>query len=160
MDARWKVVFVLGVVVGFPAANADAPIVPLRVCEIVHDLAMYDGKPVAALGRYSFRQTGRWLDEKSCEDSATSTPLLWLTEDIKDGPKPPDDFEMDGVALSHKLADLRKRTQLGKFRFGAQDYDRWAVVYGRIESRKGDAAKKALADLVFRGNGVVVFLTQ
>jgi hypothetical protein len=33
------------------------------------------------------------------------------------------------------------------------------VVYGRVVSRKGDAAQKAPADLVFRGDGVVVFLT-
>jgi hypothetical protein len=28
-----------------------------------------------------------------------------------------------------------------------------------VVSRKGDAAKKAAADLVFRGDGVIVFLT-
>jgi hypothetical protein len=28
-----------------------------------------------------------------------------------------------------------------------------------VVSRKGDAAKKAPADLVFRGDGVIVFLT-
>ena len=34
-----------------------------------------------------------------------------------------------------------------------------AVVYGRVVSRQGDPARKAPADLVFRGNGVIVFLT-
>lgn len=61
--------------------------------------------------------------------------------------------------MNRKFDDLRKRTSLGKFRFGSSDYDRWAVVYGRVESRKGESAKKAAADLVFRGDGVVLFLT-
>jgi hypothetical protein len=139
----------------------------MTVCEVLGDLPMYDGKIVAALGRYSFREKGRWLSEESCGDgagvapgqpSSATSPTLWLVEDTKDGPRPPDDFEMDGIALARKLSEIRKRTALGKFRFGTQDYDRWAVVYGRVEIRKGDAAKTAPADLAFRGDGVVVFL--
>jgi hypothetical protein len=152
--------FLLGVLTALPATRADSGIVPMTVCEILHDLTMYDGKPVAALGRYSFREKGRWLAEQSCEDSRSADPTLWLVEDTKDGPHPPDNFELDAAALEHKLAEIRKRTALGKFRFGTTDYDRWALVYGRVESRKGDAAKIAPADLVFRGDGVVVFLNQ
>ena len=55
--------------------------------------------------------------------------------------------------LNKKFAELTHRTSLGKFRFGTPEYDRWAVVYGRVVARKGDAAKKAPADLVFRGDG-------
>ena len=44
-----------------------------------------------------------------------------------------------------------------KFKFGTPEYDRWAVVYGRVVAHKGD--KKAAADLVFRGDGVILFLT-
>lgn len=142
------------------APKADEPIMPYRVCEILHDLPTFDGKPVAALGRYSFRENGRWLGEQACDDSAVALPTMWLAEDIKDGPRPPADFILDGAALERKLADVRKHTALGKFRFGTPDYDRWAVVFGRVEPRKGDAAKKAPADLVFRGDGVIVFLAQ
>lgn len=141
------------------APCADAPIVPRTVCEILRDLTSYDNSAVAALGRYSFRQEGRWLSEQACDGNQSVPPVLWLTEDVKEGPKAPADFELDGVALSQKFTDLRKHTALGKFRFGSPDYDRWAVVYGRLESRKGEAAKKAAAELVFRGDGVVVFLT-
>jgi hypothetical protein len=152
----------VGALAALPATCADGPLVPVTVCEVLGNLAMYDGKAVAALGRYSFRERGRWLSEESCGvDSATSpaaNPTLWLVEDAQNGPRPPDDFEMDGTVLGHKLADIRKRTTLGKFRFGTPDYDRWAVVYGRVESRKGDGAKIAPADLAFRGDGVVVFL--
>ena len=140
------------------AQAADPPLIPLTVCEILRDLPSHEGKSAAVLGRYSFRETGRWLGEQACDPAGTSPPLLWLVEDSKDGPKPPDNFDLDGVALRRELAEMRRHTSLGKFRFGTPDYDRWAVVYGRVEARKGDAAKKAAANLVFRGDGVIVFL--
>jgi hypothetical protein len=140
------------------APCADAPIVPHTVCEILGDLTHFVDNPVAALGRYSFRGEGRWLSEQACDGSA-NPPVLWLTEDGKDGPKAPDSFSLDGGALNRKFAELRKTSPLGKFRFGSPDYDRWAVVYGRVEPRKGDAARKAPAELIFRGDGVVVYLT-
>ena len=158
LGARRSVLRLALALVSLGAPCAEAPVVPYTVCEILHDKAVYEGKPVAALGRYSFRQDGRWLSEQACEDAPLAT--IWLTEDTKDGPRPPENFELDGIVLNRKLADLRKRTPLGKFRFGTPGYDRWAVVYGRLVSRQGDAAKKAAADLVFRGDGVVVFLTQ
>jgi hypothetical protein len=65
---------------------------------------------------------------------------------------------LDGVTLQRKLALIQQHTSLGKFRFGTPDYDRWAVVYGRVEARKAEAARQAPANLVFRGSGVVVFL--
>ncbi|MBZ5580404.1 MAG: hypothetical protein LAP40_27945 [Acidobacteriia bacterium] len=151
---RYVVGFLL-LAISAPCANA--PIVPQSVCEILHDLAAFESGPVAALGRYSFREDGRWLSEQAC-DGVSIPPVLSLAEDGTEGPKPPEDFELDGVALNRKFAELRKRTSLGKFRFGSSDYDRWAVVYGRLQPRTGDAAKKAAANLVFRGDGVVVFL--
>jgi hypothetical protein len=160
MPGPWRLVFLLGVLAALPATSADSAIIPMTVCEILHELPNYDGKPVAALGRYSFRQKGRWLAEQSCEEPPPGDPTLWLVEDTKDGPHPPDTFTLDAAAVERKLAEVRKRTSLGKFRFGASDYDRWALVYGRVESRKGEDAKIAPADLVFRGDGVVVFLNQ
>lgn len=140
------------------APRADAPIVPQTVCEVLQELPKHNGSAVAALGRFSFRQDGRWLSEQSCDGETSVPPVLWLDEDLKDGPKPPADFELDGAALTRKFAEVRKHTALGKFRFGTPDYDRWAVVYGRVEPRRGDAAHKAAADLIFRGDGVIVFL--
>jgi hypothetical protein len=142
------------------APAEDAPIVPFTVCEILHDLAAYEGKPVAALGRYSYRHDGSWLSEQACDATSAAPPALWLAEDPMDGPRPPDSFQLDAAAVTRKLTEMRKHTSLGKFRFGSSDYDRWAVVFGRVENRKEAAAKKAAADLVFRGDGVVVFITQ
>src|SRR5207237_7854163 len=127
-------------------------------CEILKDHPTHEGKEVAVLGRYSFRQSGRWIAEQGCDPASPAPSLLWLTEDSASAPKPPDNFELDAPALNRKFAEVRRRTFLGKFRFGTSDYDRWAVVYGRVMSRKGEAARQAPAELVFRGSGVVVFL--
>ncbi len=141
------------------AATADAPIEPLTVCEVLRDIGSQQGKNVAVLGRYSFRTTGRWISEQACPAAIEGTPELWLVEDLKDAPHPPADFELDAVALHRKFADMLKRTALGKFRFGTPDYDRWAVIYGRVEERKGDDAKKASANLIIRGSGVIVYVS-
>ena len=152
----------LGLFLAAFATAADPPIPPVTVCEILADLPAHDGKDVAVLGRYSFRRDGRWIGEDSCDPGTSVAPMLWLTEDSIDGPKPPANFEFDAAVLNKKFAAMTRRTSLGKFRFGNPEYDRWAVVYGRVvsrASRKGDAPQKAPAELVFRGNGVVVFLT-
>jgi hypothetical protein len=141
------------------AVAADPPIPPMTVCEILAALPAHEGKNVAVLGRYSFRQNGRWIGEQSCEPATALPPVLWLTEDEYTAPKPAGNLAFDAAVLNKKFAALVRRTSLGKFRFGQPEYDRWAVVYGRVVSRKGDAAKKAPADLVFRGDGVIVFLT-
>jgi hypothetical protein len=141
------------------AVAANPPIPPVTVCEVLADLPAHEGKDIAVLGRYSFRRDGRWLGEESCDPGGSAPSILWLTEDSIDGPKPPAELEFDVAVLNKKFAGLTRRTSLGKFRFGTPEYDRWAVIYGRVVSRKGDAAKKAPADLVFRGDGVIVFLT-
>ena len=141
------------------AFPADAPLVPLTVCEVVRDLAAQEGKALAILGRYSFRAAGRSLEEQACDPAVTIPPQLRLVEDGEDGPKLPDSYELDAAEVRRKLADIEKRTPLGKFRFGSADYDRWAVVFGRVEAAKGADAQKMPVNLAFRGNGVVVFLT-
>ena len=141
------------------AVASEPPVPPVTVCEILDALPAHEGKVVAVLGRFSFRRDGRWIGEQSCEAATAVPPLLWLIEDEFTGPKPAGNLEFDVAVLNKKFAALTRRTSLGKFRFGQPEYDRWAVVYGRVVSRKGDAAKKAPADLVFRGDGVVVFLT-
>jgi hypothetical protein len=140
------------------ARPADSPLEPMDVCEILRDLRAADGKPAAVLGRYSYRNEGRWMDEQSCTPPGLTPPQLWLVEDANDGPRPPEHFEIDTAALQRKFAEMMRHTSLGKFRFGTPDYDRWAVVYGKVEARKGEGAKKFPANLVFRGSGVVFFL--
>jgi hypothetical protein len=146
---------------------ADGPIEPLTVCEVLKDLPTHDGKNLAVLGRFSFRRDGRTLNEGTCgeKDSTgehSAPPALRLMDDSKSGPKPPDVYALDGAAVNRKLKAMQEHTTLGKFRFGTPDYDRWAVVYGRIEADKttpsGSAGSSPAARLVFRGDGVVLFL--
>jgi hypothetical protein len=167
-----RLVTVLAVAAAFNGhallAAEEPAIVPVTVCEILRDPTAYDGKSIAVLGRYSFRESGgRWLGEQSCgPGSAVAVPMLWLTENIRDAPKPPDSFTLDGIELHRKWVAMQQRTVLGKFRFGTSDYDRWAVVYGKVQTRKAGAGtpddpperRNAPADLVFRGDGTIVFL--
>ena len=140
-----------------PAGPADRPLEPSSVCEVLRDLPAHDGHDVAVFGRYSFRTTGRWIGEQACAPAVEGPAQLWLAEDTA-APHPPADFEIDGAAVHRKFVDISKRTSLGKFRFGTPDYDRWAVVYGRVQQRKGDDARKAPANLLIRGSGVIVFV--
>jgi hypothetical protein len=142
------------------ALSADAPVAPFTPCEILRDLPAHEGKDIAVLGRYSYREKGRWIDEQSCTPPTPVPPILLLVEDANDGPKPPANFQLDGPLLEKKWTDVQRRTELGKFRFGTPDYDRWAVIWGRIQSRKGEDAKKAAANLIYRGSGVIFNLTR
>ena len=99
---------------------------PVTVCEVLSHPGVFAGKPVLLVGRYSFRDYGRFLSEKDC--------VLRVVLDAKSGPLPPDAFSVDSGETARKLAIVRKSTTLGTFRFGSSDYDRWALVYGRVET--------------------------
>ena len=142
---------------GVATFSSESPIVPLGVCEVLHGLATGDGKDIAVLGRYSFRESGSWIGEQACDPPVEAPPQIWLVQS-SNGPMPPGTFELDAAALRKKLTEIQRHTSLGKFRFGTPDYDRWAVVFGQVKTRHGDEAKKAPADLVYRGDGVIIFL--
>ena len=139
--------------------GADPPLAPVGVCEVLRSLASWENKNAAIVGRYSFRLTGRWVSEQVCGPGAADPPQLWIVEDDTNGPRPPARFEFDAAVMRLKLTEIARRTALAKFRFGTPGYDRWAVIYGRVEARKGDDAKRAPANLVIRGASVIVFLT-
>ena len=125
---------------------------------MLRDLTNWEHKIAAVVGRYSYRSDGRWVSEQACDPATPDPPQLWIIEDDKDGPRPPQRFEFDAVLVHRKLAEIARHTTLAKFRFGTPGYDRWAVVYGRVEARKGDDAKKASANLVIRGASVIIWL--
>jgi hypothetical protein len=146
----------------FTALAADNALVPVTVCEVLKDLPAQDGKVVAVLGRFSFRRDGRTINEETCDPKPSSGEpappnFIRLIDDSKSGPKPPEVFALDGPAVSRKLKAVQEHTSLGNFRFGTADYDRWAVVYGRIEA---DKSKTGGARLVYRGDGVILFLHE
>ena len=104
-------------------ASADEPLA--TVCEVLAHPEAYSGKPVVVVGRFSFREYGRFLSEKDC--------VLRVLLDAKTGPVPAANFAVDNDAAGRKLAAVRKSTSLAAFRFGSSDYDRWAMIYGRVE---------------------------
>lgn len=142
------------------ACAADPPLAPVGVCEVLRSLASWENKNAAIVGRYSFRPTGRWVGEQVCDPGGADPPQLWIVEDDTNGPRPPERFEFDAAQMRLKLTEIARRTALAKFRFGTPGYDRWAVIYGRVETRKGDDAKKAPANLVIRGPSVILFLNN
>lgn len=165
-----------GVLAAVCRAGGPAPIQPVRVCEILRDPAAYRGKTVAVIGRFSFRETGRFLSEEKCENRLTTGEFAWpcalrLVVDGDNAPHLPESFDIDSGAADRSLREARKTTALGKFRFGSVEYDRWAIVYGRVEtSAQYDsppaglrAAKSNLEPapfrLLYRGDGMIFFIT-
>lgn len=144
------------------ARAADTALQPITVCEVLKDLPSYDGKVVAVLGRFSFRRDGRSINQEACGSKpAAGEPApptsIRMTDDSKAGPKPPEVFALDAAAVTRKLKLVQEQTTLRAFRFGTPDYDRWAVVYGRVEGEKN---KPGTAHLVYRGDGVILFLHE
>jgi len=128
---------------------AEPAVEVVGVCEALKDLTSYSGKPLAVLGRFSFRaSSGRFLSEESCGHQVK------VAFDAQSAPKPPQPMVMDEKAVVEKLKLIKASTKLRQFRFGSEDYDRWAIVYGRLDPVKS----KPGADLVCRGEGVILFL--
>jgi len=171
---------ILGLLASFGLCDPEAPPVePVRVCEVLQDMAAYNSKVVAVVGRYSFRQTGRFLSEESCEHKLATGAFTWpnvlrISFDEKTGPKPPEHMEVDTRTVYQKLRLIEQHTALAKIRFGNPDYDRWAVVYGRIEpskeftasvppasdKRDSGSLEPAPGQLICRSDVVVMFIEE
>ena len=81
---------------------------------------------------------------------------------------------VDSALLSQKLREVKVGTSLSKLPFGSADYDAWAVVYGRVETRKDlvvstpagprrngyGLGESSPARLVCHGEAEVVFLNE
>jgi len=158
---------------------AEPPLRPVTVCEVLQDLAAYDGKVVAVVGRFSKRAAGRWLGEQRCPQrlavGGQEWPnALWLVYDPAIAPKPPTVLAVDSAMLTEKLREVKLGTALTKLPFGSPDYDNWAVAYGRIETRKDlviatpagprkngfGFGESSPARLVCHGDAVVIFLNN
>jgi hypothetical protein len=157
--------------------GAEPALRPVTVCEVLRDLSAYDGKVVAVVGRISFRQGGRWLGEQKCGQKLVIGEqewpnALWVAYDPADAPQPPAVLAVDAPLLAQKLLEVKLGTALTKLRFGSTDYDSWALVYGRIETRKDlvtvtsagtrkngfGYGESSPARLVCHGDAMVVFL--
>jgi hypothetical protein len=150
-------------------AQEAAAVHPVNVCIILQDLDSYTGKVVAVVGRFSFRREGRFLSEENCGSAAAILPVAF---DRKLAPKTPEHLEIEAGAVNKLLKTIQQTTALTKFRFGTPDYDRWAVVYGRVEPDKqlrtvvlntsahGNPVDAGPAQLVCAGDSVVMFIVD
>lgn len=157
-----------GLLLAAGVCGRDAPLQPVTVCEVLKDLSSYNGKTVVVVGRFSFRKTGRWLSEEACqpkvENPAAEPTHLRLAYEPKSAPKLSPVFAIDEVSLKQKVKLVKLHTALKEFRFGSPDYDRWALVYGRVEARPAPASDPATpaspAQLSYYGDGVILFLND
>jgi hypothetical protein len=99
------------------AAAAGAPVRPLTVCEVLRDLDTYEGKAVSVVGRFSFRENGRFLSEEVCGEKVASgeksRPAVFrLHDDGKSGPEVPRVLEVDRRVVVQKLDEIRRSTSL------------------------------------------------
>jgi hypothetical protein len=178
-DLRWRSFLILGAALaaGAGPCPGQAPIEPLRVCELLENLSAHEGKVVAIQGRYSFRENGRFLGEESCGRPLTANDIVWpnalrVVFDPKSAPSLAGNLEFRAASVYRNLKLIRERTSLGKFRFGSVDYDRWAVVYGRVEISKEFKAgarppagrkspfEPAPAQVVSTGESMILFLAE
>jgi len=161
------------------AGGGDPALQPVTVCEVLQDLAAYDGKVVAVVGRFSSRQAGRWLGEQKCAHKFVTggqqwPNAFWVEYDPATAPKPPEVLVVNAVLLAQKVRKVKLDTSLTQLPFGSQDYDNWAVVYGRVETRKDlitvttagprrngfGYGESSPARLVCHGDAVVIFLND
>jgi hypothetical protein len=159
--------------------GAEPALQPVTVCEVLQDLSAFDGKMVAVVGRFSYRQKGRWLGEQKCGHKLVTGDqewpnAFWVVYDPAAAAKPPVVLAVDAALLAQKLRAVKTGTELTKLPFGSADYDNWALVYGRIETRKdlvtatpGGTRKNGFgygesspARLVCHGEAEVVFLNE
>lgn len=144
------------------AQDRPASVEALTVCEAIKNLQDVEGKPLAIVGRLSVRSEGRWISEENCSGSESEGKpvLIPLAYDAKEAPRVKTGWEVSGSTMRDKLALVRRWTKLASFPFGTSDYDRWAVVYGRLRLPAGAGEAKAAsgkpaAELLFAGDGYV-----
>jgi hypothetical protein len=102
-------------------------------------------------------------------ESHPDPAAIVVVYDSKSAPKPPHDLYFDRSLVDKELELIRRQTSLASFRFGSQDYDRWAVVYGRVEMNKDSASRSkpvgrefepAPARIVCTSSTMVVFIAE
>ncbi|HZU26529.1 MAG TPA: hypothetical protein VFA04_13470 [Bryobacteraceae bacterium] len=144
-----------------PALGAAAAH-PVRVCDVLRKPEEYAGKAMLVLGRLSSRESGRFLGEERCSDQGKPV-LLELHPDRQAGPLPDGSIDVDRAAVEHDIAEMKKSTALHTFPFGSGEYDRWAIVYGRVEiptANTKPASDRYAGKIVLRSDSLVIFLND
>lgn len=137
-----------GVRAADPAPQPDV----VTVCQLLAAPDQYDHKNVFVLGRVSKRENGRSIGQDSCDGMAAGPKSLTVHFDRQAGPLPPDQFALNTALAKVKFHDVAEHTTLQEFRFGSGDYDRWAIVFGRVSF--ADSSPK-VGSVLCRGEAMI-----
>jgi hypothetical protein len=156
---RWSHLPVFLCVVGL--AWSQDQVRTATVCELLVSQKTFDGQPVAVVGRYSLRETGRLLGEDDCSyagpasSTAAKPAVVTLRLDRSGAPHLAAAFAVEAPKLDEKVRLVHAHSRLENFPFGTPDYDRWAVVYGKFEMQANQPARAVLR---YAGDSYVIFL--
>ncbi len=130
----------------------------VTACEVLSNPTAYDGAPVSLLGRISRRDNGRWIGQDGCGSQPDGAADLAIRFDRQAGPLPPEGFAINAILAKSKFRQIAEHTVLRDFRFGSGDYDRWAIVFGRVELDKSVTSQHPSAiraAVVCRGEALI-----
>lgn len=129
----------------------------MTACEALTRPADYEGRAVSLMGRLSKRDEGRFMSEDSCGAAPSGSSRLEIVFDRQTGPLPPEGFTIDSARAKAKFAAMAEHTTLREFKFGSGAYDRWAIVFGRLELHPAPAGSgvPARATIVCRGEALI-----
>src|SRR5277367_1223628 len=116
-------------------AGQSAPQI-VTICDILSAPQNFDHKAVVVVGRLSKRASEQWIGQKSCATGETqpqNASQFVIQFNHEDAPLPPEDFALDSNAVSAKFKTLSHGTVLHDFPFGSGSYDRWGMVFGRVD---------------------------
>lgn len=113
------------------APGSERRVSPKTVCEILGDLTLHNGQEVLLIGRLRSTEEGTWVSADDCPKKLTTGDFvwpnsIWLSYDPSEQPQ---DVMFDSAAVDEALLKAKATT---KVRGG---YDRWAVVYGLLQTR-------------------------
>jgi hypothetical protein len=129
-----------GVVFGQTPASSHTEVPVITVCDALHDLSRYNGKPVVIVARFEHTGEGAWLGE-NCEQPLVTDGYTWpsivsttyLFSETAPPPSVPRQL-WDNKLLAARLKAIQQSTKLRVFRNHKYD-DKWIAMYGRFETR-------------------------
>ena len=105
----------------------------LTVCEVLRDLSSYQRKAIVVVGRWSATEEGRWLSEDGCAMPIKTKTFTWPNDlSLEWDPHSGLDLKTSGFNQAQFERALEKLRRTTKLKSG----QRWAVIYGQIETRK------------------------
>jgi hypothetical protein len=113
----------------------------VSVCEVLNDLARYNGKPIVIVGRFAYTDEGTWLSE-DCERKIVTHGYTWaniisttyVRSQVEPPPGLPKGFKWEERLLKLKLEQVRRTTTLRVLKQYHYS-DKWVAMFGRFETR-------------------------